>query len=165
MPIRVLIVDDHQLIRDALTDLFAATEDIEPVGSCADGGEVATAVERTRPDVILMDLQMPWMDGLTAARAVLADHPEVRIVVLSGGLTDATAREASGLGVAGYLLKDDDPVGLSDHVRAVAAGGTAWHPLVAALLEAGPNPTVDPPTPPVPSPYVDDCPPRFRLMQ
>jgi DNA-binding NarL/FixJ family response regulator len=159
MPTRVLIVDDHQLIRDALTDLFSATEDIEPVGSCADGSEVATAVERTRPDVVLMDLQMPWVDGLTAARVVLADHPEVRIVVLTGGLTAASAREAAGLGVAGYLLKDDDPADLPGHVRAVAAGRTAWHPLAAAMLEDGLAPTM------VPSPHVDECPPRFRVLQ
>ncbi|WP_448623470.1 response regulator [Geodermatophilus sp. URMC 64] len=158
MPTRVLIVDDHQLIRDALTDLFCATEDIEPVGSCADGDEVVAAVERTTPDVVLMDLQMPRVDGLTAARAVLADHPGVRIVVLTGGLTAATAREAGDIGVAGYLLKDDDPADLPGHVRAVAAGRTAWHPLATAML-------ADRPLPPVPSPHVDECPRRFRVLR
>src|SRR3712207_4792682 len=142
MPIRVLVVDDHQLIRDALTTLFVATDDIEAVGQRADGSEVVAAAGRTRPDVVLMDLQMPRMDGLTAARAVLEEGPPVRIVILTGGLTAASAREAWMLGVSGYLLKDDDPAALPDHVRTVAAGGTAWHPLASALLEGNPAPGV-----------------------
>src|SRR3712207_4827193 len=97
--IRVLIADDHKLIRDALTGLFEATEDIEVVGECSDGGQVAEAVERTRPDVVLMDLKMPVLDGLEATRELRVTHPEVRVVVLTGGLTPATAAEARALGV------------------------------------------------------------------
>jgi len=137
MPIRVLIADDHQLIRDALTDLLAGSDDFEVVGECSDGGQIVDAVGRTRPDVVLMDLKMPVLDGLQATQALLVSHPEVRVVVLTGGLTPATAFEARALGVAGYLLKDDDPAELPDHLRVVAAGGTAWTAAASAVIESG----------------------------
>ena len=132
--IRVVVVDDHPLIRDSLTDVLEVSGGIAVVDQCADGSEVAAVVARARPDVLLLDLQMPKMDGLTAARGVRAAHPEVRIVFLTGGLSRASALEAQAIGAAGYLLKDDDPAELPGHVRAVAAGGTAWHPRVTALL-------------------------------
>src|SRR4051794_40345599 len=142
--IRVLVVDDHPLIREALTDLLAATDDIAVVGQCVDGSEVAAAVAEARPDVLLLDVQMPNVDGLTAARAVRSTHPEVRIVFLTGGLTRASAHEAQEIGVAGHLLKDDDPAELPARIRSVAAGGTAWHPRPAALLDDTQR-AVDPP--------------------
>ena len=165
VPIRVLVVDDHRLIRDALTNLFTATEDIEAVGQCADGSEVAAAVRLTRPDVIVMDLQMPHVDGLTAARAVLEDRPEVRVLILTGGLTAASAREASVLGVAGYLLKDDDPTALPDHVRVVAAGGSSWHPLATALLAEEQGPAAVLGAVAVGTPHFDECPVRLHHLQ
>ncbi|MGY1638938.1 response regulator transcription factor [Geodermatophilus sp. SYSU D00742] len=158
----VLIVDDHRLIRDALTDLFAETPDIQVVGQCADGDEVVAAVGRTRPDVVLMDLQMPRVDGLTAARAVLAAHPWVRVVVLTGGLTHGSACEARAIGVAGYLLKDDDPAELPGHVRVVAAGGTAWHRMTGALFEESADPPAARSAAGGSSPHVDACPEQFR---
>lgn len=133
--IRVVVVDDHRFLREALTQLLEAAGDISVVGQCADGSEVAPAVRTLRPDVLLLDLQMPEMDGLTAARGVRTDHPQVRIVFLTGGLDPASVRAARAIGAAGYLLKDDDPADLPGHVRAVAAGGTAWHPRAAALLD------------------------------
>jgi DNA-binding NarL/FixJ family response regulator len=156
--IRVLVVDDHRLVREALTDLLSSCEDIAVVGQCADGSEVAAAVAETRPDVLLLDLQMPLVDGLTAARAVRAAHPEVRIVFLTGGLTRASAREAQEIGGAGYLLKEDDPAELPERIRTVAAGGTAWHPRVAALLDD--TEATDPPF--LSPPYAEACPPRLR---
>jgi DNA-binding NarL/FixJ family response regulator len=132
--IRVLVVDDHRFVRAALTDVLEAADDIAVVGECADGSEVAAAVDHLHPDVLLLDLQMPVMDGLTAAGAVRSDHPEVRIVFLTGGLSAASVRAARAVGAAGYLLKGEDPAELPAHVRAVAAGGTAWHPRAAALL-------------------------------
>lgn len=157
--IRVVVVDDHQFVREALVDVLEADGGISVVGQCADGDEVAAVVADTRPDVVLLDLQMPRMDGLTAARGVRATHPEVRIVFLTGGLTPASALEAEAIGAAGYLLKDDDPAQLAVHVRTVAAGGTAWHPRVAALV-ADTRRAADPP--PVAAHYVDDSPPRLR---
>jgi len=162
---RVLIVDDHPLVRDSLTHLFAATDDLTVVGQCADGSEVVEAVERTRPHVVLMDLQMPRVDGLSAASAVLLAHPQMRIVFLSGGLTPASAREASEIGAAGYLLKEDDPAALPEHVRAVAAGGTVWHPRALALLAHEPDPVGNLPRQAVPSTCVDGSPPRLRQLR
>jgi DNA-binding NarL/FixJ family response regulator len=148
----VFIVDDHQFVRDALTDLVADAPDLEVVGVYADGSEVAAAAHRTQPDVVLMDLQMPRMDGLTAARAVLAVQTAARVLILSGHLTPASVGEARSIGVSGYLLKDDDPGTLPTHIRTVAAGGTAWHPLAAALLEDGPDPAATLSWPALPSP-------------
>jgi DNA-binding NarL/FixJ family response regulator len=162
VPIRVLIADDHRLIRQALTDLFDGTSDITVVGECADGSEVAAAVEATRPDVVLMDLQMPVMDGLQATRALLASHPEVQVVVLTGGLTPATAFEARALGVAGYLLKGDDPGELPERIRTVATGGTVWSPEAAAVVESGWDALTDPAFSSVSSTYVEESPRRHR---
>jgi len=162
---RVLIVDDHPLVRDSLTALFEATDDLAVVGQCADGSEVVQAVERTGPHVVLMDMQMPRVDGLTAARAVLLVHPRVRIVFLSGGLTPASAREANEIGAAGYLLKEDHPAAIPEHIRAVAAGGTVWHPRARALLEHDQELLGNPPLRAVPSTYVDGCPPRLRQLR
>ena len=138
MPIRVLVVDDHALIRMALIDLLSAAPDIQVAGECSDGSQVAGAVATTSPDVVLMDLQMPYVDGLEAARELRARAPGVRVVILSGGLTAARAREAKAAGVAGFLLKDGDPDELADQVRGVAAGGTAWHSFAEVLAEAAP---------------------------
>jgi DNA-binding NarL/FixJ family response regulator len=133
--IKVLVADDHPFIRDALADLLAGTDDIRVVAACADGSEVAEAAFRTHPDVVLMDLQMPQMSGLEATAVLRATQPEVRVIVLTGSLSAAAAREALSLGVAGFLLKADDAVEqLLVQIRAVAAGETAWAPGVAAAV-------------------------------
>jgi DNA-binding NarL/FixJ family response regulator len=162
VPTTVLIADDHPLIREALTALFDGTEDIVVVGEVSDGTEVLEAVTRWRPQVVLMDLQMPVMDGLEATRLLQAEHPEVRVIVLTGGLTPATACEAKALGVAGYLLKEDDPGSLPDRVRTVAAGGTAWSTKVAAAIESGWESLTDMPSDGRCSPYVDESPRNYR---
>ncbi|WP_409331018.1 response regulator [Trujillonella humicola] len=158
MPIRVLVVDDHPLIRRALVELFGDSPGIEVVGECADGCEVLEAAERTRPDVVLMDVKMPVMDGLEATCALLAAHPEMRVVILTGALTPATACEAQALGAAGYLLKEENPGELPDRVREVAAGGTAWSPAAAAALgeqwRSAPGGTG--------SPHLEESPARYR---
>ena len=162
MPIKVLIVDDHKLIRDALDDLFADTDDIAVVGQCADGSEVTAAVARLQPDVVLMDLRMPGMDGLTATAEVLAAHPAVRVIVLTGALTPSTAMEARAIGAAGYLLKEDDPSRLPEHVRTVAAGGAAWSPVAAGVCENGWEAVENGTSGDVPSSYRDESPSQFR---
>ena len=135
--ITVLIADDHPLFRGALVDLFGTTGDITVVAVCADGAEVLAAAQRTRPDVVLLDLRMPRWTGLQAARALTAAGVRSRVVLLTGSFSPATAREAHAAGAVGYLLKDDDPAELPRRVRDVAAGGTAWStPAAASLLDA-----------------------------
>jgi DNA-binding NarL/FixJ family response regulator len=132
--IRVLVVDDHPLIRRGLTELFAQTPDIRVVAACADGSEALGAAQLTRPDVVLMDLAMPGTSGLEAARQLLAHDPDVRVLMLTGRVTTESVCAARDLGVAGYLLKDDDPGELPAQVRRVAAGLDAWSPAAAAHL-------------------------------
>ena len=124
--ITVLLADDHAFVRDSLVELLSASDDLAVVAECEDGAQVLDAARRTRPDVVLLDLAMPRVTGLQAARELLDERPESRVVVLTGSLTPALVREAREIGVVGYLLKDDDPGALPGHVRAVAAGGTAW---------------------------------------
>lgn len=157
--VRVVVVDDHRFVRDALVDLLEAAGGISVVGECADGGEVPAVVADARPDVLLLDLQMPQVDGLTAARGVRGAHPGVRVVFLTGGLSSASVREAWAIGAAGYLLKDDDPSELPGHVVAVADGGTAWHPRAVALLAGVPEAGVR-----VAPHYIEECPPHLRLL-
>jgi DNA-binding NarL/FixJ family response regulator len=131
--IRVLIADDHPFVRSAISDLLAATDDIQVVAQCPDGCDVVEAAARSLPDVVLMDLAMPVMDGLSATQALRAAQPHVRVIVLTGSLTSTTARKAHALGVCGFLVKGDDDDALPGHIRAVAGGGTAWHPRAATL--------------------------------
>jgi DNA-binding NarL/FixJ family response regulator len=135
-PIRLLVVDDHSFVRATLVDLFAGIDDIVVVGECADGAQVLPAVEATHPDVVLMDVEMPRMDGVTATRALLAFQPDARVLMLTGTISAACIREVHSLGAKGYLLKGDDPSELIARVREVAAGGTAWGSSVAKYLSA-----------------------------
>jgi DNA-binding NarL/FixJ family response regulator len=136
MPINVLLADDHPAIRLGLQELLASTQDIRVVATCADGDEVVAAAARSAPDVVLMDLNMPTVSGLTAARELLAAQPQVRIVFLSGNVAARSADAAMAVGVAGFLLKEDDPFDLPERIRAVAAGGTTWSTAAAAMLTA-----------------------------
>ena len=124
--IRVLVADDHEFVRAVLVELLEASGDMTVVAQCQDGDEVVTAALQTSPDVVVLDLRMPRMPGLEAARALLAVHPDVRIVVLTGSPSRTTAEEARALGAAGYLLKDSPPDQLVEQLRTVARGGTAW---------------------------------------
>ena len=135
--IRVLIADDHDFVRSAIGDLLAATDDIRVVAECRDGCDVVEASIRTTPDVVLMDLSMPVMGGLEATAALRAAQPDARVIVLTGSLDAAAARKAHTLGVCGFLLKSDAPEMLPGHIRAVAAGGSAWNPAAAQLVSPG----------------------------
>ncbi|MGK5114109.1 MULTISPECIES: response regulator [unclassified Geodermatophilus] len=127
-------MDDSAALRRVLADVFADTGDIRVVAECADGAEVVEAAQRARPDVVLMDLVMPRVDGLEAARRLLDVQPEVRVVLHSALLDPTAVRAARRLGLAGYLLKGD-VTDLAQHVREVAAGGTAWSPRASAVPE------------------------------
>ena len=126
MPIRVLIVDDHPFVRMSLQELLDATHDICVVGACADGSEVVAAFAKFAPDVVLMDVKMPKLNGLEAARELLAVQPEVRVLILTGTFNPSYTTEVKSIGAVGLILKGDDPSDLPDRIRAVARGDTVW---------------------------------------
>ena len=134
MSIRVLVVDDHPVVRGGLVAWLAAQEDLDVVGEAADGLEALAQVAATRPDVVLMDLRMPRMDGVTAIERLAASHPAVRVLVLTTYDTDADIVRAVAAGATGYLLKDAPLPLLADAVRAAARGETVLAPPVAARL-------------------------------
>ncbi|MFE1311444.1 response regulator [Streptomyces sp. NPDC058755] len=133
-PIRLLLVDDDPLVRAGLALMMGGSGDIEIVGEAADGDQVEDAVQRTRPDVVLMDIRMPSVDGLTATRSLRerADAPEV--VVLTTFHADEQVLHALRAGAAGFVLKDTPPAAIVDAVRRVAAGEPVLSPAVTRQL-------------------------------
>jgi DNA-binding NarL/FixJ family response regulator len=137
--IRVLLADDNAFVRSALAELLTAGTDMQVVASCADGDEVVEAAQATRPDVVVLDVAMPRMGGLEAARHLLAVQPDARVVFLTANSSASSLREAREMGAVGYLVKDLDPNELCNAVRSVARGGTAWpdeyrNPVTETLL-------------------------------
>ena len=140
--IRILLVDDHQLVRAGLKSLFSAVPDLEVVGSAADGQEALAQVAAVRPQVVLMDLSMPGMDGVEATRRVVAAHPDVQVVVLTSFSDRDRVLDALAAGAVGYLLKDSEPEDLLRGIRAVTRGESPLDPRVArTVLEARRAPT------------------------
>jgi DNA-binding NarL/FixJ family response regulator len=132
--IRVLIVDDDALVRAGLTMLFAGVDDIEIVGEAADGSAVEHAVAEHRPDVVLMDIRMPGMDGLAATEIVRAsDHPPEVIVLTTFDADDHVLR-ALRAGASGFLLKDTSPADIVRAIRAVTAGEPILSPAITRRL-------------------------------
>ncbi len=132
--IKVLLVDDHAMVRTGIAALLAATDDLEVVGQAADGAAAVAAVPDCAPDVVLMDLSMPGVDGVEATRQILAEHAEVRIVVLTSFSDRERVSDALAAGAVGYQLKDCDPDDLLAAVRAAAAGNVPIDPRVARVL-------------------------------
>ena len=119
--IRVAIVDDYALARKGMAMMLAGASDIEVVGEASDGDEVPALVEATRPDVVLMDLRMPRIDGIEATRRVRARFPDVRVIVLTAYADDDRLRGALDAGASGYLIKDIEEDELCQAVRDAAA--------------------------------------------
>jgi DNA-binding NarL/FixJ family response regulator len=136
--IRVLLVDDQALVRAGFRALLDAEDDIEVVGEAADGQEGVSSARRLSPDVILMDIRMPVMDGLEATRVVAADEEltSVRIVILTTFDLDEYVFEALRVGASGFLVKNTDPAELIHAVRAVHAGDSLLSPGVTRRLVA-----------------------------
>ncbi|MEV7246013.1 response regulator transcription factor [Streptomyces sp. NPDC093248] len=132
--IRLLLVDDDPLVRAGLVLMIGGAGDIEIVGEAADGGEVEEAVERTRPDVVLMDIRMPSVDGITATRLLRARADAPQVVVLTTFHADEQVLHALRAGAAGFVLKDTPPAEIVDAVRRVAAGEPVLSPAVTRQL-------------------------------
>lgn len=132
--IAVLLVDDHPVVREGLRGMLEAEPDLTVVGEASSGDEAVAANQAHRPDVILMDLRMPGLDGVGATRRILADTPGRRVVVLTTYETDADILLAVEAGAAGYLLKDATRTELAGAIRAAARGETVLAPSVAGKL-------------------------------
>ncbi len=132
--IKVLLVDDQQLIRLGFRLVLEAEPGLEVVGEGADGAEAVEAVRRLRPDVVLMDVRMPRMDGLEATRRIVAEVPAVRIVVLTTFDLDEYAFSALRAGASGFLLKDAHPHELIGAIRAAHAGDATLSPRVTRRM-------------------------------
>jgi DNA-binding NarL/FixJ family response regulator len=134
--IKVLLVDDDPLVRAGLSFMMGGSPDIEIVGEAADGAEVETLVERTRPDVVLMDIRMPAVDGLTATERLRRRTDAPQVVVLTTFHADEQVLRALRAGAAGFVLKDTPPAQIVDAVRKVAAGDPVLSPTVTRQLMA-----------------------------
>jgi DNA-binding NarL/FixJ family response regulator len=132
--IRVLLVDDHEVVRRGLRGFLELQDDIEVVGEASDGRLAVDAAASQRPDVILMDLLMPNMDGLTAIATIKQAQPEVEIVAVTSFIEEEKVTSALEAGASGYLLKDADAEEVASAVRAAHAGEVHLDPAVARLL-------------------------------
>jgi two-component system, NarL family, response regulator LiaR len=134
--IRVLIVDDHEVVRRGLRTFLDLQGELEVVGEAADGEEAVAEVARLSPDVVLMDLVMPRLDGVAAIRRIRVQSPATRVIALTSFLDDDKLLPAVRAGAAGYLLKDVRPQELVSAIRTAHAGEALLHPAAAARLMA-----------------------------
>lgn len=146
--IRVLICDDHAVVREGLRALISTEPGMEIAGEAADGEQAVAAVRTLRPDVTLLDMVMPRMDGLEAIRVIKQEVPDARILVLTSFAEDDMVFPAIKAGALGYLLKDSSPDELIRAIRDVNRGEASLHPSIARrlILELS-QPTALPPTP------------------
>lgn len=134
MTVRVLIADDHAVVRQGLRMFLGLDEDLEVVGEASDGSEAVRLAHELRPDVVLMDLLMPVMDGITAIGTLRRELPETEVIALTSVLEDASVVGAVQAGAIGYLLKDTDAEKLRAAIKAAAAGQVQLAPEAAARL-------------------------------
>jgi NarL family two-component system response regulator LiaR len=134
VPIRLLIADDHAVVRQGLRTFLSFDADLELVGEARDGREAVEMAGRLKPDVVLMDLMMPEMNGIAATTTIRRDYPEVEVIALTSVLDDASVADAVRAGAIGYLLKNASPQDLHRGIRAAAAGQVFLSPEAAAQL-------------------------------
>lgn len=145
--IKILITDDHPVVRKGLIALLATKEDIEVVGEASNGKEAIERVRELTPDVILMDLVMPELDGVQAISQIVKEFPDAKILVMTSFATDEKVFPAIKAGALGYLLKDSGPEELIDAIQQVYRGEPSLHPKIArkVLLEIS-HPTAQTPS-------------------
>lgn len=129
--IRIFIADDHAIVRKGVRSLLSLEEDMEVVGEATNGREAVRGVGELNPDVILMDLLMPEVDGIQAIQQIIAKQPSAKVLVLTSFDTDDKIFPAIKMGALGYLLKDSDPSELATAIRQVNAGQCSLHPVIA----------------------------------
>lgn len=134
MTIRILIADDHSVVRQGLRMFLGLDNDLQVVGEASDGSEALRLARQVRPDVVLMDLMMPVMDGIMATQAIRRELPEVEVIALTSVLEDASVVGAVRAGAIGYLLKDTQADELCRAIKAAAAGQVQLSPKVAGRL-------------------------------
>lgn len=132
--IKVLVVDDHVIVRNGLSQLLATSEQFELVGTAGDGNEALEVVAEHRPDVVLMDLSMPGMDGVQATEAITRSYPGTKVVILSSFSEHQRVLAALDAGAEGYVLKHADPEQILSAIEAVHRGGAPIDPQVARVL-------------------------------
>lgn len=133
-PLRILLVDDHPVYRDGLELLLGSIPGFEVVAAVGDGAQAVAAAAEHRPDVVVMDIQMPVMDGIEATRRILADDPEAGIIVLTMSEDDESVIQAMRSGARGYLLKAASQEDIAQAVRAVAGGGVIFGASLASRV-------------------------------
>ncbi len=136
MTITLLLVDDQRLMRDGLRTLLELEDDLRVIAEAENGQQALEAYEHQRPDVVLMDIRMPVLDGVEATRRLLARRPEAKIIILTTFDDDEYVFDALRAGALGYLLKDVSSVELAEAIRTVAAGGALIEPSVARKVLA-----------------------------
>ena len=133
-PVRVLVVDDHPVFREGFAALLGNIDEVDVVGTASDGNEAVAAVAALEPDVVVMDVQMPGLDGIAATRAILADRPQTGVVVLTMSEEDATVFSAIRAGARGYLLKGAEPAEVVRAITTVAGGGVVFGAVLAGRI-------------------------------
>jgi DNA-binding NarL/FixJ family response regulator len=133
-PIRVLLVDDHAMVRRGMRDFLELHDDIEVVGEAADGSEAVERAEELQPDIVVMDLMMPNLDGIEATARIKAAHPDLEVIALTSFIEEARVVAAIEAGASGFLLKDAEADELAAAIRAAAAGEVHLDPAVAGIV-------------------------------
>lgn len=136
-PVRVVLADDHALVRAGIRALLDRMQGVEVVGEASDGYEALEQVAETAPDVVLLDITMPRMNGLEAVARIVREHPDVRVVMLSVHADEEYVREVLQVGASGYLLKDSSDAELDLAIHSVAMGGRYLSPAVSSVVIQG----------------------------
>lgn len=146
-PIRILIADDHQLVRQGLVALLSVKPGVEVVGQAENGAKAVELAHSLNPDIILMDLLMPGKNGIEATREIKSDNPDARILIITSFAEDENVYQAIKAGALGYLLKDSSPQELMQAIHDVCNGRMSLHPNIAMkLIEELNRPTENPTT-------------------